>query len=116
MKGTSGLDLTNIASNASPSVRGEETPMLRNISPLGQMLDRNDYIGGRVSDYGGTVGDHNDDKSPALTKRKLSSNAMHHLKKKKMSDYQINVEPIGKPSHHDDLLSLENEILEIIKN
>jgi hypothetical protein len=35
MKGTSGLDLTNIASNASPSFRGEETPMLRNISPLG---------------------------------------------------------------------------------
>jgi len=30
------------------------------------MLDRNDYLGGRVSDYGGTVGDHNDDKTPAL--------------------------------------------------
>ena len=116
MKGTSGLDLTNIASNASPSVRGEETPMLRNISPLGQMLDRNDYLGGRVSDYGGTVGDHNDDKTPALSKRKLSNNAIQSIKKKKMSDYQINVEPIGKPSHHDDLLSLENEILEIIKH
>ncbi len=115
MKGTSGLDLTNIASNASPSVRGEETPMLRNISPLGQMLDRNDYLGGRVSDYGGTVGDQNDDKTPTLSKRKLSNNALQP-KKKKMSDYQINVEPIGKPSHHDDLLSLENEILEIIKH
>jgi hypothetical protein len=80
------------------------------------MLDRNDYLGGRVSDYGGTVGDQNDDKIPAVSKKKLSSNAMHHLKKKKMSDYQINVEPIGKPSHHDDLLSLENEILEIIKH
>jgi hypothetical protein len=80
------------------------------------MLDRNDYLGGRVSDYGGTVGDHNDDKTPALSKRKLSNNGIQTIKKKKMSDYQINVEPIGKPSHHDDLLSLENEILEIIKH
>ena len=80
------------------------------------MLDRNDYIGRRVSDYGGTVGDHNDDRSPALSKKKPSTNAVSAFKKKHMSDYQLNVEPIGKPSHHDDLLSLENEILEIIKH
>lgn len=79
-------------------------------------MDRNDYLGGRVLGNGGTVGDYNDEKSAALSKRKLSNNALNSVKNKKMSDYQINVEPIGKPSHHDDLLSLENEILEIIKH
>lgn len=72
-----------------------------------------------MSDYGGTGGgDHLDnDKGGHLTvKKKLSANGMNIMKKKQISDYQINVEPIGKPSHQDDLLSLENEILEIIKN
>ena len=74
IKGSSGLDLTNVGSNASPSVRGEETPMVRDISPLGQMIDRNDYLGGRVSDYGCTVGGDHDDKTSVITKKKLSGN------------------------------------------
>jgi hypothetical protein len=35
-KGSSGMDLTNLASNASPSYRGgEDTPIIRYTSPLG---------------------------------------------------------------------------------
>ena len=55
-----------------------------------------------MSDYGGTGGgDHLDnDKGGHLTvKKKLSANGMNIMKKKQISDYQINVEPIGKPSH-----------------
>ena len=44
IKGGSGMDLTYFGSNASPSNIGDETPMVRNISPLGQMLDRADNI------------------------------------------------------------------------
>jgi len=36
LKGSSGMDLTNLASNASPSYRGgDDTPMIRHTSPLG---------------------------------------------------------------------------------
>ena len=52
------MDLTNFASNVTPSYQGgggDDTPMIRYTSPIGQMLDRSDNINDYNDNTAGTA-------------------------------------------------------------